>query len=70
MKNEMYYQKLRKLIKQRKDRFSDFADFLGISYSALNYKFIGKQTFTKEQIKKTQERYGLSAKETYEIFFE
>ena len=70
MKNEMKYPRLRELIKSHKESYGDFAIFLGISYSALNYKFIGKQGFTKKQIKMIQEHYKLSATETFKIFFE
>lgn len=68
---EFNYSYLRGFILDNNDlkTTKNYAKFLGISETALNYKFNNKHQFTQEQIMKTKHAFGLSAEQVALFFF-
>ena len=61
---------LKALIVRHGDTQHKLADSMGIPVSALNQRISGKVEFRRNEIKFIKKRYGLTAQETDEIFFE
>ena len=64
----MKYENLKKLLKQKHIKLKDYATYLGITYTALSYKFSGKQEFSASQINKTRSLLNLKEKEVVKLF--
>lgn len=62
------YHKLNKFIKKKFGTKKNYADFLHITNVCLSYKLGDKQSFTEEQITKTQKAFNLTADKVYELF--
>lgn len=56
-------------MKLHNDTQKELADFLDIVISTLSFKISGKQPFNANEIKKIKIRYGLTAEEIDDIFF-
>ena len=63
------FPKLRYLIKKRFGSVEKFAEVLDISTVTMYNKLNHKSQFTQSEIAKTQEIFGLTADEVWEIFF-
>lgn len=61
---------LKAAMKKHDDTQEKLAEFLGLQVSGLNARINGKIEFRRSEINLIRERYGLSAEETIEIFFD
>lgn len=62
-------EKLKEVMAYFDETFPKLAEYLGISYQALNKKVNGQSDFKLGEIIKIKERYGLSMEEIEFIFF-
>ncbi|MBR3244653.1 MAG: helix-turn-helix transcriptional regulator [Parasporobacterium sp.] len=62
--------KIKALIVKHGDTIARLADAMGLPASALSQRVNGKIDFRRSEILFIKRRYGLSAKETDDIFFE
>jgi hypothetical protein len=53
----------------RGDRMQDLGVCLGVTVSAISNKINGKVEFSRVDVQKIIDRYGLTPDETHEIFF-
>lgn len=61
---------LKAAMAKHNDTQEKLAEFLGLHVSGVNARINGKMEFRRSEINAIRERYGLSAEETIEIFFD
>lgn len=61
---------LKAAMAKHNDTQEKLAEFLGLQISGVNARINGKVEFRRSEINAIRERYGLSAEETIEIFFD
>ena len=65
----MKYSEFKKYLHGKRIKLKDFAEWLGITYTALTYKFKGEQNFTVKQIAQIAIKFQFTNEQIVEYFF-